>query len=154
MWAAPPRGGTAWACAMCGFDSHRRASRLRAALALTLLLAGHTAVAAERDAWLPSFTATPASPDAPHLAQVRVNDARSGTSQLYQLALDENGQLARRVLSTAPRPCSDCHGSDSPQQAVFHLSEAADGSVSWSHFLRDEELPRRAQVMRARLCEP
>ncbi|HVY31202.1 MAG TPA: hypothetical protein VHB79_31815 [Polyangiaceae bacterium] len=155
-----------------------------------------------------SFTAPPATAEAPHLSQIRVNDARSGTSRLYELALD-GGRLARRGLRNTPRlefastaelsrfahdnadairhgthlvpndwladmapvaavdwlpseaelahafsrgTCSGCHGDDGPAQNGFHVSEAADGSVTPSSFLIDEELPRRVGVMRARLC--
>lgn len=49
--------------------------------------------------------------------------------------------------------CSGCHGADGPGADGFHLSEAHDGNVSLSRFLTEEDLPRRAQVMRVRLCE-
>ena len=64
-------------------------------------------------------------------------------------------------LSASPRlerdfargTCSGCHGAEGPGENGFHLREAADGSVTLSPFLVDEDLPRRAQVMRARLCQ-
>lgn len=157
-----------------------------------------------------TFTAPSTAANAPHLSQIRVNDGRSGTSRLYELALDAGGRLARRGLRNTPRrefastaellrfahdnadaiehgthlvprswltdmapveavdwlptepelarafsrgTCSGCHGDDGPAQNGFHLSEAPDGSVTLSSFLTDEELPRRAQVMQARLCD-
>jgi hypothetical protein len=118
---------------------------------LAPLAAEERAPAAE--ALAEAFTARPNSATEPHLSQIRVNDARSGTSHLYELALDETGRLAPRALSKTPRPCSDCHAKSGPTHDVFQLAEATDGSVTLSPFLTDEELPRRAQVMRARLCE-
>jgi len=157
-----------------------------------------------------TFTAAPAASSAPHLSQIRVNDARSGTSRLYELALDSAGRLDRRGLRNTPRSefadspelarfahehadaiergahlvpstwltdmapvepvvwlpadpslqrafsrgtCSGCHGQDGPAQDGFHLTESPNGSVTLSSFLTDEELPRRAQVMQARICE-
>lgn len=49
--------------------------------------------------------------------------------------------------------CPGCHGPGGPGTDGFHLREAQDGSVKLSPFLSDEELPRRAQAMRVRLCE-
>ena len=49
--------------------------------------------------------------------------------------------------------CSGCHGPDGPgASSGFHLSETADGKVARSSFLLDDDLPRRAQIVRARLC--
>lgn len=156
-----------------------------------------------------SFVSPPAGVGAPYLSQLRVNDARGGTPELYELALDDAGTLAPRGLRNTPRSelagsaqllafardhaaaieqgshrvpdqwlagsarvepiswlsgsptlergftrgtCSGCHGPDSPSSNGFHLSEDADGNVALSPFLLDEELPRRTQTLRARLC--
>lgn len=157
-----------------------------------------------------SFVSSPGSAGAPYLSQLRVNDARDGIPELYELALDDSGALVPRGLRNTPRPelagssqllafaldhaqaieqgihrvptewlagsarvepiswlsgsptleggftrgtCSGCHGPDSPSSNGFHLSEATDGSVTLSPFLLDEDLPRRVQTLRARLCE-
>jgi hypothetical protein len=49
--------------------------------------------------------------------------------------------------------CGGCHGPDGPGERGFHLAESADGSVRLSDFLSAEELPRRSDVARARLCD-
>ena len=157
------------------------------------------------------FTTPQATPGGPHLAQVRVNDARSGSSKLYELAPNEQGVLVARGLRNTPRPelagtpqlaafltqhaaainvgqqrvpeawlatatalqevawlpsapqlehdfargtCGGCHGTEGPGQAGFHLRQIANSDVELSTFLTNEELPRRARVMRQRLCEP
>lgn len=48
--------------------------------------------------------------------------------------------------------CPGCHGADGPGQDGFHLRETAAGDVALSPFLTEEDLPRRAQLMRTRLC--
>lgn len=158
-----------------------------------------------------SFISPNSNAGAPYLSQLRVNDARASTPELYELALDGSGKLQRRGLRNTPRPelagtpqllafardhesaiesgthrvpaewlatsarvepvawlggrarldhdfsratCPGCHGPDGPGQNGFHLSEAANGDVVLSSFVTDEDLPRRAQVMRARLCAP
>jgi hypothetical protein len=156
-----------------------------------------------------SFASPRSTADGPHLSQLRVNDARRGVPELYELALDDTGKLVARGLRNTPRlelagspellafadehadaiasgthrvprawlaesarvepiawlgaspsldhafsrgTCSGCHGAEGPAENGFHLSEADDGSVKLSRFLREEELPRRAQWMRAQLC--
>jgi hypothetical protein len=162
------------------------------------------------DALVESFILPAESPGAPQLSQLRINDARSGTAELYELSVAASGALQRRGVRNTPRPdlagsseltafardnagaiaqgvhrvpnewladsarvepiewlrtsprlehdfargtCSGCHGAEGPGENGFHLSEAADGTVTLSRFLVDEDLPRRARVMRARLCE-
>lgn len=155
-----------------------------------------------------SFVAPEAPGAVSHLSQIRVNDGRVGAGRMYELVLDEHGEVVTRGLRNTPRvelagsevlrsfasdnaeaivsgvqrvpeawlalsasieavdwlpnsrierdfsrgTCTGCHGADGPGQLGFHLQEAPDGSVTFSEFLRAEELPRRVASMRERLC--
>lgn len=110
-------------------------------------------------------TPRPELADTPALvtfAREHADDIARGAHRVPQPWLADSASVEPITwLSAAPHldhdfsrgTCSGCHGIDGPSADGFHLSEAQDGSVTRSRFLTDEDLPRRAQTMRGRLCE-
>lgn len=90
-------------------------------------------------------------------AAIRSGTHRVPTDWLAESALLEEVAWQPRddevTHAFARGTCNGCHGTEGPSQNGFHLAQSADGSVTRSPFITEEELPRRATEMRQRLCE-
>jgi hypothetical protein len=107
-----------------------------------------------------------------NLAQLRVNDATTdvlGTMLEFHRdawTTDPSARFVTAALAVGPLPastCRDCHGGVNPAiDSAFHVSPLRQGSAKLSRFLfdpdaapgaiRDDELTRRAAVLRRLAC--
>lgn len=93
------------------------------------------------EALVKSFVAPAPSLDSPHLSQVRINDARRGSNELYELFIDASGALVRRGVRNTPR--SELAGS--PELVAFAESNAR-AIVEGTHRVPSEWLAESARV--------
>lgn len=102
------------------------------------------------------------SPELSAFARENASAIAQGTHRIPESWLADSARIEPVTwLRTSPQlehdfsrgTCPGCHGPDGPGDHGFHLTENAGGSVTLSRFLTEEELPRRTQHMRARLCQ-